>query len=87
MYAHRIRNAQARNHQILVTLPSNFPDGAFEVIVVSEAEAPAAAIELPSPQLADVNALFDFLKTIPPTGRTREEIDREIQDERATWDR
>ena len=87
MYAHRIRNAQARNHQILVTLPPNFPDGAFEVIIVSEAEAPAAATELASPLAADVNALFEFLKTIPPTGRSREEIDRDIQEERATWDR
>jgi len=30
VYAHRIRNAPARNHQILVTLPSNFPDGGLK---------------------------------------------------------
>ncbi len=87
MYAHRIRNAQAHNHQILVTLPPDFPDIAFDVIVVGEPDAEPVAQSKGGPRAEDLDALFDFLKTIPPTGRTQEEIDRQIREERDAWER
>jgi hypothetical protein len=51
-------------------------DGEVEVTVRSVAES--------HPTVADMLAL---VATFPPGGRTKEDIDRQIADERASWDR
>ena len=48
---------------------------------VKEADA------LVSPQASDLDALFESLKTLPPSGRTIEEIDRQVAEERDSWER
>ena len=40
MYAYRVRHTQATDRRVLVTLPPDFPEGAFEILVVSETDTP-----------------------------------------------
>ena len=81
----RIHHAQAHNRQLLITLPENFPENELEVIVMGDdaVTVPARTAPLPS----DLDALFSFLATVPPSGRSIEEIDHQIQEERASWER
>lgn len=82
----RIHHAQAHNRQLLITLPENFPENGLEVIVMGEDNALTASVPA-APQSSDLDALFSFLATVPPSGRSAAEIDQQIQEERASWDR
>lgn len=82
----RIHHAQAHNRQLLITLPENFPENGLEVIVMSE-DAALTAPAFVAPQPSDLDALFSFLAAVPPSGRSAAEIDQQIQEERASWDR
>ena len=81
----RIHHAQAHNRQLLITLPENFPENGLEVIVMSDDSVTAPSLSVPLP--SDLDALFGFLATMPPSGRSTAEIDQQIQEERASWDR
>ncbi|MDP2368758.1 hypothetical protein [Rhodoferax sp.] len=82
----RIHHAQAHNRQLLITLPENFPENGLEVIVMSEDIAFTSPV-LAAPQPSDLDALFSFLATVQPSGRSAAEIDQQILEERASWDR
>lgn len=82
----RIHHAQAHNRQLLITLPENFPENGLEVIVMSEDAALTAPVPA-VPQSSDLDALFSFLAAMPPSGRSAAEIEQQIQEERASWDR
>ena len=82
-----IHQAQAHNRQLLITLPDNFPESGLEVIVRSADAVAPTAPALVGPQQSDLDALFSFLASIPPSGRSAAEIDQQIQEERASWDR
>jgi len=75
------------DRHLSLTLPPDFPMGAAEVIVLSDAPAPSTDDALVSPQASDLDALFESLKTLPPSGRTIEEIDRQVAEERDSWER
>lgn len=81
----RIHHAQAHNRQLLITLPENFPENGLEVIVMSDDSVTAPSLTVP--QSSDLDALFSFIATMPPSGRSTAEIDQQIQEERASWDR
>ena len=87
MHAHRQRFVVNADHQLCLTLPPDFPVGSVEVIVLSDAPSPSADGASVAPQAGDINALFEFLKTVPPSGRTIQEIDRQIQEDRDSWER
>ncbi|MBP8053247.1 MAG: hypothetical protein KAY39_00195 [Burkholderiaceae bacterium] len=84
MHTLRIHHAQAHNRQLLITLPDSFPENGLEVIVMSEDTLPEPVMAAPQP--SDLDALFSFLATIAPSGRSVAEIDQQIQEERASWD-
>lgn len=82
----RLRYTVTADRQINLTLPPDFPVGVVDIEVrrvdVSEAVDGTAEQLLRS----DLRSLFEFLETLPPTGRTTEEIDRQIQEERDSWE-
>ena len=82
-----ILDAQAHNRQLLITLPESFPESGLEVIVRGDDAVTATVQVLVGPQPSDLDALFSFLASIPPSGRSAAEIDQQIQEERASWDR
>jgi hypothetical protein len=81
----RIHHAQAHNRQLLITLPESFPEVGLEVIVMCDDSVKTPP--LAAPKASDLDALFSFLATVPPSGRSTVEIDQQIQEERASWDR
>lgn len=87
MQALRLRHTVTSDHQLSLSLPPDFPVGAVEVIVLSEASPLTLAVPPEVQRANDLNGFFEFLKTVPPSGRTAEEIDRQIQDERDSWER
>jgi len=87
MHAHRLRCVVTADRQLSLTLPPDFPIGSAEVIVRSDAQVPSTDDALVSPRASDLDALFESLKTLPPSGRTIEEIDRQVAGERDSWER
>jgi len=87
MHAHRQRFNLTDDHQLTLVIPSYFPTGSVEVIVLSDA-MPLEDKALSQAQMAsDLNAFFELLKTVPRSGRTLEQINAQIQEERDAWDR
>jgi hypothetical protein len=72
------------NH--IVTLPPHVPVGRARLTV--EVDDPPN-IHLPSPETlggTNVGAFVALLQSFPTTGRTREQVDQSVQDDRASWD-
>lgn len=83
----RLRYTVTADHQITLTLPPDFPMGPVEIMVRS-ADVPEAVDGSAEQQRRDdLKSFFEFLETLPPTGRTREDIDRQVQEERDSWER
>lgn len=79
MYAHKYETVIRADHRITIELPDNFPEGEAEVIVLTKSPQGAPS---KSETLID---FLDWLKTQPPSGRSKEEIDAQIAEERAAW--
>ena len=86
MHAHRQRLTVTQDHEIKVSLPPDFPTGSAEVIVLSDTGADAASISQKQ-HADDLDAFFAFLQTVPPSGRSAQEIERQLREERDSWDR
>ena len=87
MHAHRLLCVVSADRRLSLTLPPDFPIGSAEVIVLTDAPAPSTNDASLTRQASDLDALFEFLKTVPPSGRTIEEIDRQIAEDRDSWER
>lgn len=80
MRAHRIRAHVTPNQPLVVPLPANIPEGDVEVIVLfSEAASQPGAF-------ASLREFDDWLRQQPPSGRSKEEMDRALDEERAAWE-
>ncbi len=86
MHVFRLRVKVTSDHQLSLTLPPDFPLGDVEITVRSANDAESAESTLAQQRPNDLRAFFEFLKTVPTTGRTREEIDKQIREERDAWE-
>ncbi len=79
MNAVKLHVVVPENRELKITLPSEVPPGAVEVIVLSEIAA--------EPSSGSWKRIQQFLNRTPPArpGRTKEEIDRDLEEERASW--
>lgn len=73
-----LAETDAQRH-LEINLPDDFPAGRVKVEVVVTVLEPSA------PKGDTLHDLFNWLETLPPTGRTREEIDAQIAEERNAW--
>ena len=55
--------------------PLDQPDGEVEIAVRSVAAEPAKTVE----------SVFDFIRSLPPGTRTKEDIDAQIAEEHESW--
>jgi hypothetical protein len=61
-----------------VELDEPVPNDATDVeVIVHVADEPASRLQ----------ELIDFLKSLPPGTRSKEDIDRQIDEDRGSWDR
>lgn len=82
----RIRRTVAQDHQLHLVLPRDFPTGEVDVTVRS-AQPPAGEDERVAQGRRDLQQLFALIdRTAPRPGRSIEEIDRYVAEERASWD-
>lgn len=81
MLAYQFRQEIPATHRVTIELPPDAPTGEQAQIIVLFPEKQSQA------RPNDVNALLDFLATLTPSGRTKEEIEQQIQEERASWER
>lgn len=87
MLAYEFEQSVPANHRVEIELPADAPVGNAKVIVLfPDAQPTVPAAPVSPTQEADLAALFSFLKTVPPTGRSKEEIDAQIQHERESWE-
>ena len=84
----QIRRVIKRDHNLSLnlTLPPDFPEGEVEITVRSAASATPQTAPLSEQGKRDLDTLFAYLDQLPPGSRSKEEIDRYVADERASWD-
>lgn len=70
-----------RDHRIVTELPSEVPDGEAELVIRYEEIAPA---DLEQARRRHLEALFADIHRHSPN-LSREEIDRQVAEERASW--
>ena len=68
------------NHRLEIQLPSDVPEGDAEVIVLIPCVIPSEAL-----RRRHLEALFAQCAQTGLSGRTAEEIDRQLAEERASW--
>ena len=66
------------NRHLEITLPDDFPPERLQVEVVVKVIESAPAVD-------QMQALFDWLETLPPSGRSAEDIEAQIAEERNAW--
>ncbi len=86
MHAHRQRYNLTDDHELRMAIPRDFPTGAVEVIVLSDESADANQEWIRAQQTRDLNVFFDLLKALPPSGLSIEEINRQVREERDSWE-
>ena len=72
-----------RSMEVAVELPDDAPVGPARIIVMFPQEDGSRA--LPTPRFNNIAEFTAWLETQPPTGRTAEEVDRQIREERESW--
>lgn len=81
MQAIKLRANVGRDRRIELELPAEIPEGEVEVIIL--ASGPSDQAKAGFKTLREFN---DWLGQQPSTGRSKEEIDRYLAAERASWD-
>ncbi len=79
MQAVRLNAVLDDDRRLQLAVPEEIPVGPVEVIVLSNQGARDRAAE-------NLGALFDEIDQMPARPRTREDVDRAIAEERASWD-
>lgn len=83
MRAIKLKSRVSSDHRLNVQLPEDVPEGEAEVIVlVSEREEEVAVR-----QQTALKEFFAHLDRLSIPRRTKEEIDRYLDEERASWER
>lgn len=80
MYAIKLETLVGKDHRVELDLPASFPVGEAEIIVLAKSGETEQA-----PQGGALEHLLGWLDTLPPGGRSREDIDAQIREERDSW--
>jgi len=75
-----------KDRRIVVELPSDAPVGPAEVIVLMRAEEEQEAGDEPMDVEAFLNEIEEWRAAHPEYRRSKEDIDRELAEERASWE-
>ena len=84
MQAYQIEHNVPATHRVAFELPPNSPVGSAKIIVLFPDSTPST--EIVKPRFANMAEFASWLSTQPPTGRTAEEIDQYIREERDSWE-
>lgn len=82
-----LRYTVTTDRQINLTLPPDFPVGAVEIVLRSADVPDAIDVNAKQQRCEDMKSFLAFHDALPPNRRTREDVDRQIQEERDSWER
>ena len=80
MQAYQFHQTVSSSHQITLVLPPDAPVGEAQITVLFADRPPNAPPA--KPRFANIAEFTAWLETQPPTGRTAEDVDRQIREER-----
>lgn len=83
MQAYQFRQTVPPSHQITLKLPPDAPVGEAQITVLFADQSPVTAPV--KPHFVDIAEFTVWLESQPPTGRTAEDVDRQIREERDGW--
>ncbi|MEY4979621.1 MAG: hypothetical protein RLZZ352_1891 [Pseudomonadota bacterium] len=83
MRAYQFEQHIPATHAVVLPLPSDVAGNAKIIVLFPDAGETAQTLYPPFDNLAEYTA---WLETQPPTGRTKEEIDQYVREERDSWD-
>lgn len=84
MQAYQFERSVPPSHTITVELPADAPTGLAQVIVLFP-EARDTPSQPTPPQFASIAAYLAWHDTQPTSGRSPEDVDRQIREEREGW--
>ncbi|MDR1855232.1 MAG: hypothetical protein LBR05_10070 [Azoarcus sp.] len=79
MQVYKLETYIPANRRLQVVLPDSFPFGEAEIVVLAKSKSEATS----GMSLREFSA---WLKQQAPSGRSREEIDAQIAEERDSWE-
>ena len=83
MQAYQFRQTVPPSHEITLVLPPDAPVGEAQITVLF-ADQPRIAAPA-KPRFANIAEFIVWLETQPSSGRTAEDVDRQIREERDGW--
>lgn len=83
MQAYQFHKTVSPSHQITLVLPPDAPMGEAQITVLFPDRPPIVAPG--KPRFANIAEFTAWLETQPPTGRTAEDVDLQIREERDGW--
>lgn len=83
MQAYQFRQTVPPSHEITLMLPPDAPVGEAQITVLFADQPPIAAPA--KPRFADIAAYLAWHDTQPASGRSPEDVDRQIREEREGW--
>ena len=81
MQAIRLNAVVGADHRLQLEVPPEIPAGEVEVIILATGPSDET-----KPKFKTLREFDDWLQQQPSTGRSKEEIDRYLAAERASWD-
>jgi hypothetical protein len=85
MQAYKLRTTVPPDREITLRVPDEVPSGEVEIVFLVPDHAEGSA-SVPGSTAQDILAYLDKLPAPSNGGRSKEEIDRYILEERQTWD-
>lgn len=82
----RLQTVLPSDHQLHLVVPPEFPAGEVEVSLRSKVPFSDQAPGMSPKGISDLHDLFSYLDHMPPGSRSKEEIDRYVAEERASWE-
>lgn len=84
MQAYQFATSIPPSHSVTVDLPPDAPTGPAQVIVLFP-DAQATPSQTMRPHFADIAEYLAWHDTQPASGRSSEDVDRQIREERDGW--
>ena len=83
MKAYQFEQYVSPSLRVSLELPEGAPTGSAKSIVLFP--DPVETQTDPKPKFANMTEFHQWLTTQPPTGRTAEDIDQQVREERDSW--